>query len=139
MKRISALALLTLASLGACTGATAQESALIAKIPFNFTVGEKGLPAGEYTITSPSAGIVRIVSQDKRVSASVTATHSNHEAPGAGQLEFNRYGNSYFLHRVLGPSTSTMSFDVAAWKSEKRARRLEAQLTPTEQVLVAAR
>jgi hypothetical protein len=40
MKRISAIALFTIATLAAATGLAAQESAVKANIPFNFTVGD---------------------------------------------------------------------------------------------------
>ena len=42
MKRIQAIALLTIATLSATVGARAQQRAVIANIPFNFTVAGSG-------------------------------------------------------------------------------------------------
>ena len=53
MKRISELALLIISSLATCTGAIGQQSAIKANIPFDFTVGNTWMPAGEYIISSP--------------------------------------------------------------------------------------
>lgn len=141
MKRIHAIALLTIATLSATAEARAQERAVIANIPFNFTVGEKVLPAGEYTLFSPSYGIVQIRSANHQLVVEVTAFHSNHEAEAGTELVFSRYGSDYFLHRILDPSTSSLNLDIGSSKSEKRARahQEEATLPPAESVLVAAR
>ena len=141
MKRIHAIALLTIATLSATAGARAQERAVIANIPFNFTVGEKVLPAGEYTLSSPSSGIVLIRSANQQFVAEVVASHSNHETYAGTKLVFNRYGSEYFLHRILDTSTSRLNLDIGSSKSEKRAwaHQEEAALPPAESVLVAAR
>jgi hypothetical protein len=48
MKRINALAMLTLAAFLAVPGARAQKVELTARIPFQFTVSKTTLPAGTY-------------------------------------------------------------------------------------------
>ena len=53
MNRISAIALLTISSLATCTAAIAQQPTLKTNIPFDFTVGNTWMPAGEYRISSP--------------------------------------------------------------------------------------
>jgi hypothetical protein len=84
MKRISAIALFTIATLAASTGLVAQQPAVKANIPFNFTVGEQSMPAGDYTITSPSRHIVLIQSADRQHVGMVIGSDSSHEA-AAGQ------------------------------------------------------
>jgi hypothetical protein len=67
MKRITSTALFTLAALVTTAGAMAQGRAVRATVPFNFTVGDKLLPAGTYEISKPSAGIIELQIRDKHV------------------------------------------------------------------------
>ena len=136
MKRILAIALFTIATLSASTGSLAQDRALRANIPFNFTVGETQMPAGEYIITSPSSGLVRVQSQDRRAIATVSTSQGGHESKAGSKLVFNHYGNQYFLHRVLCPLTYRLNVDVPVWKAEKKARMNEAKLDRDDQILV---
>jgi hypothetical protein len=62
MKRINAIALFTIVTLTAATQLVAQEPAVKANIPFNFTAGQKSMPAGEYTISSPDTHVLKIQS-----------------------------------------------------------------------------
>jgi len=139
MKRIPTLALFTLAALTALPGAMAQGVALKADIPFAFTVGDTPLPAGEYTISSPVSGLIRVSNDRTHDVATVSTSHGNHDAGTNSKLLFNRYGDRYFLHRVFCPGTSAMNVDIAVWSREKKAKTLEAKLNQSEQILVAAR
>ena len=122
MKRTIAIALFTLSTLGASIGSPAQERALKANIPFVFAVGDQVLPADTYTITSPSSGVVLIRSTDLRFKAMTIAAHGNTESGGGSKLVFNRYGDQYFLHRILCPTSAAMNVDIPTSKREKRAR-----------------
>ena len=141
MNRIHAIALLTIATLSATVGARAQQRAVIANIPFNFTVADEVLPAGEYSLSTSTSGIVQIQSANHQLFVKVTASHSNHEAEARTELVFSRYGSNYFLHQILDPHTSSLNVDIGSSKSERKARahQEEAKLPPTESVLVAAR
>ena len=139
MKRITALALFTIASLASFSAATAQQPEMRAKIPFDFTVGNTWLPAGEYTITSPLLSEVRLQNTSNASTATVVSTHSNHYSVSVSELVFLRYGNRYFLHCVLGGSNSDMNLDIASGKAEKEAGIQEANLHNGHEVLVAAR
>jgi hypothetical protein len=139
MKWIPTLALLSLVVLIALPGAMAQQVALKADIPFAFTVGDTPLPAGEYTISSPVSGLIRIANSKTRDAATVSTSHGNHDSGRDSRLLFNRYGDRYFLHRIFCPSTSAMNVDIAVWSREKKARSLEAKLNNSEQILVAAK
>ena len=77
MKRISALALLTIASMATCTGAIGQQSAIKANIPFDFTVGDIWMPAGEYTISSPTREVVQVRSADLARTATIVSMESS--------------------------------------------------------------
>ncbi len=138
MKRITAIALFSISALAASIGAVAQQG-MKANIPFNFTVGNTNLPAGEYTITSPVEQVIRLRSADNASTATVVSLHSNEEPGSQSKLVFLKYGNHYFLHRVLSASCSSMDLDIATGKAEKEARSAEAKLRTGQEVLVAAR
>jgi hypothetical protein len=139
MKRISAICLFTLATLAATTGLFAQAPAVKANIPFNFTVGEKWLPAGEYTISSPDRYLLQIQSADGHYKEMVIATHSFAEPGASSKLVFERYGEYYFLHQISTPASTSLNLQVASSKVEKRVRTQEARVQTGEQTLVAAR
>lgn len=77
---------------------------IVVNVPFDFTVGDKTLPAGEYFIvrnTQLSAEGLMIRSTDGRHGAFVlTKSVQAEDRQGASQLVFNRYGDHYFLSRV---------------------------------------
>jgi hypothetical protein len=138
MNRTPAIFLITLASVAA-TGANAQEPALKANIPFDFTVGNTWMPAGEYTITAPIREVLLLRTAGH--SASIVSSENNAESSGS-KLVFDRYGNQYFLHEVLCPNVASLNLDVAPSKAEKNARQhaTEAKLPNSgEQTMVAAR
>ncbi len=139
MKRITALALFTITSLASFSAATAQEPGLKAKIPFDFTVGNTTLPAGEYTIKSPSQLVVWIRNTNNASSAAVVSTPSHRDSGSVSELVFLRVGDRYFLHSALGGSHIAMNLDIASGKAEKEARIQEAKLHTGHEVLVAAR
>jgi hypothetical protein len=142
MNRISAISLLTIASLASCSRAIAQQPAMKANIPFNFTIGNTWMPAGEYTITSPVREVIQLRSADHSRIASLVSTQSNEESKSGSELVFERYGNQYFLHRVLCPTVSELNLDVPEGKVEKivRKRTLEASNPDKgQETLVAAR
>jgi hypothetical protein len=141
MNRISAIGLLTIASLATCTGAIAQQPAVKANIPFDFTVGNTWMPAGEYTISSPYRQVIQLRSADLAKTATVVSTQSFHESRSGSKLVFDKYGDQYFLHRLLCPSAASLNLDVAQGKAEKRARdrSLEAKLHNGQETMVAAK
>ncbi|MGC1424894.1 MAG: hypothetical protein WA354_22795 [Terracidiphilus sp.] len=141
MNRISAIGLLSIAALATCTGAIAQQPAIKANIPFDFRVGDTWMPAGEYTISSPLESIVQLRSADLAKTATITSSPSFNESNSGSELVFDKYGDQYFLHRVLCPTVSSLNLDVTQGKAEKqaRSRSLEAKLPKGEQTLVAAR
>ena len=141
MKRISAIGLLTIASLATCTGAIAQQPALKANIPFDFTVGNTWMPAGEYTISSPLRQVVQLRSADLAKTATIVSSQSFNESSSGSKLVFDKYGDQYFLHRVLCPSVTSLNLDVPQGKAEKqaRSRSLEAKLPNGEETMVAAK
>jgi hypothetical protein len=79
----------------------AQSMRLEAKIPFDFRIGEKAMPAGDYTVIH-SDGVLRVrnfAGKTKNAMCLVRAAHKVN-GEGAAKLVFHRYGNEYFLSAV---------------------------------------
>ena len=69
-------------------------------IPFEFSVGNKVLPAGEYRVSS-EAEIIRIQSKDgKRNIAALPIRTVGTKPADQVKLTFKRYGNDYKLSQV---------------------------------------
>jgi hypothetical protein len=72
-----------------------------ARIPFAFNVGDKSLPAGEYTIAvlNPTSDrkVLQIRSTDGRLSAIIQTNERNGGKAEQAKLVFNRYGERYFF------------------------------------------
>lgn len=139
MKRIIAMAF-CLASLVMASHASAQNHIVKANIPFDFTAGGKLLPAGTYLIktdmTMPNVIQIQSSHHDAGVFSSVYASYPSGDESKPGKLVFNRYGDQYFLSKILCSSAS-MNMQLPTSKLEKRTRLQEAQLRGNEQTFVA--
>ena len=132
MKRIPALAFLT-AALISMGSACAHAQALGFKVPFDFTVGNRALPAGTYQVSYyPAKHAILIRSQDERFHA-FTSTYPADPSTGGGKVVFRKYGNQYFLHEVLCSAVS-MNVALPTSRLEKQVRIQEAQLPHSETV-----
>jgi hypothetical protein len=82
----------------------AQSKRQVAKIPFSFIVGQKTLPAGEYTVEpnrkdSPNVWLVR--RRDGGTSALFTTMPvTANETQEKPKLIFHKYGDQYFLSQI---------------------------------------
>jgi len=139
MKRLIAIALLSLASLLTAGVAMAADRGAQANVPFAFNVGDKVFPAGVYIVHSPASGIIQLRSEDRANSVLTTAYNdSNEPMNGEGVWVFNRYGDKYFLTEVLCPN-ALVSLHLPTTKQERMVRINEATLSTPTQVLVAAK
>jgi len=103
MKR-QALSLISLLSLLLMAGsAIAQTIHVRANVPFNFSVGNKTLPAGAYTIEtiSPDAKMLLLRARVGKPSMMV-GSNTAEALKGAekNKLVFNHYGSQYFLSEI---------------------------------------
>jgi hypothetical protein len=135
MKRMTSIALFALVSSITIGMASAQERAVKADVPFDFTVANKLVPAGTYTIFPASYGVLKIQNSDSHVAILTTTTHDANESK-TNKLVFNKIGNQYFLSEVLC-SSADMNMSVPASKAEKRARVQVASLQNSSQVFIA--
>lgn len=90
-------------------------------IPFTFHVTGTTMPAGEYRIHHSQGVLILREQQGKAVVALTVAAHkwddSNH-----AMLQFNRYGDEYFLEKVSVPD-STVACQLSQSRREKELAR----------------
>ena len=76
-------------------------TSMMANIPFQFSVGDKVLPAGEYTVVqiNPASdrAVLRLRNRDGSASALVQMNLTIAKATENAKLVFNCYGNRYFF------------------------------------------
>jgi len=90
-----------LAALLAASPAVAQSNAsgIIADIPFAFTVANRTLPPGRYTVTRLSEKILWIYNSQNQGTSALT-NRVQGKTPDSSKMVFHRYGNTYFLSEV---------------------------------------
>jgi hypothetical protein len=139
MKRTTAITLLAIANLAMAGTSFAQSSGVRATVPFDFTMGNKLLPAGTYTIAplSGSATVIVIRSHDKPIAALSLVQQDSNKSPNGGKLLFHKYGGQYFLSEILCDQAD-MNVELPTSKREKRAQLQQATLQSSSQTEVAA-
>jgi hypothetical protein len=138
MKHITAIALFAIASFAMADKSFAQDHAVRATVPFDFTVGTKLLPSGTYTIKSESPQVIVIENHDKPIAALSLVLPDSKKSRNGGKLVFNKYGDQYFLSEILCDSAE-MNMAIPPSKLEKRTQLQNARLNTSTQTFVAAR
>ncbi|HVO99770.1 MAG TPA: hypothetical protein VMT15_16975 [Bryobacteraceae bacterium] len=109
------------------------QSRINATIPFDFTVGTKSFPAGDYSIRRVTESVL-MIQNVRDGSGGMTQVSAESTRPdGKLVLMFNRYGDTYFLSKVLGDS---QGWRLPASRVEKELIAKAASTKPA--VLVAA-
>jgi hypothetical protein len=133
MKRLTTLALF-IGILGVGS-ALAQSDFVSATVPFAFTIGNKLLPPGTYTISRERGDLIAIQNWNRDVMILNTMFPDNDESAHHAQLIFDKIGNQYFLRKVLGgPSAVNVFFPES--KSEGRALTRETMASNPSQVSI---
>jgi hypothetical protein len=138
MKRITAIALVAIANFAMAGASFAQSTGVRANVPFDFTVGNKLLPAGTYTIKEQSDHVIVIKNHDKPISAVSLVNGDGNRSPNGGKLKFHRYGSQYFLSEILCDQAD-MNLRVPTSKTEEKTALQEANLRARGETFVAAR
>lgn len=104
-KLYSTFAMLSLTLLMAVVSVQAQTGGnLEVNIPFEFQIGGKTLPAGEYSVKrlTQNSVLVRSADGERSVIAQTprAITAARKEKAAQEKLVFNQYGNQYFLSQV---------------------------------------
>jgi hypothetical protein len=85
------------------TAAQAQQTRVQANVPFDFVVGDRAYPAGEYSLKSvlDSGTVLRIENMQEVAGANVSSiTCTSLMRPETTKLVFRRMGDYYFLYQV---------------------------------------
>jgi hypothetical protein len=138
MKRITAMVLVAIANFAMAGTSFAQSNGVRATVPFDFTVGDKLLPSGTYTLQQSSSHTIMIRNHDKPISVFSIVNQSDHRAASGGKLLFHRYGDRYFLSDILC-DRANLDVQVPPSRAEKKTRLQQAALSSSSQVYVAAR
>ncbi len=107
----------------AATPAFAQSGTVLkANIPFDFSAANRTLPAGEYTVREGATvgGTVMIRHRESKAAVAVLAQpiYPNKET-GKAMLVFRRYGDRYFLAKVINAG-GWAGREIVMSKTEKR-------------------
>jgi hypothetical protein len=108
MKSLKHLGVVAIFAALACSGLHAQSVNLRATIPFDFHAGKTLLPAGEYLIHGDGP-VVWLGAGDnsKPAFALMTITAAaGLDSHQPARVEFNRYGDEFFLRTLWNPSTA---------------------------------
>ena len=138
MKRITAIALLAIANLAMAGTSFAQTEGVQANVPFDFTVANKLLPAGTYTVIRQSTGLIEIRNHDKPIAVLSIVNQDVNKSTDGGKLIFHKYGDQYFLSEILS-DWATINVTVPRSKAETRVRLQQAMVQPTSEVFIATR
>lgn len=107
-------------------GAASAQSTVTAKasIPFDFIIGNKMLPAGDYELVSNVVpGTLVIRSSEQKVGMFTLVHDCNARAEQEkSKLLFNRYGSSYFLSQMWIAGNNT-GLELAPGSREKETAR----------------
>jgi len=94
-------AFLGLGLLLAVSAAQAQEPRVKANIPFDFVVGDRVMPAGEYTVApAGSLGQAITISSGDRSSIALTSACASSSPSQSTKLVFHALAGRYFLSQV---------------------------------------
>jgi hypothetical protein len=138
MKRFTAIAILAIANLALAGTSFAQSNGVRANVPFDFTVGNKLLPAGTYTIKNESSQTIVIRNHDKPIAVLSLVKADGKRSPNGGKLLFHNYGGQYFLSEILCDEED-MNLAITPSTKEKRAILAQATVKPSSDTFVAAR
>ncbi|MBK7598467.1 MAG: hypothetical protein IPJ07_08040 [Acidobacteria bacterium] len=103
-----------------------------ADVPFDFYVGKKLFPKGDYIIESVNdAGTMVIRSAKKGKARNFTVIKSKMTDKPKSKLVFHRYGDQYFLARIWdGSSDTVLKLDKSSL--EKKAAKAAKKENPDE-------
>jgi hypothetical protein len=94
-----------------------------ANIPFEFRVGEKLMPAGEYLIHH-AAGVLTLQGSAGGHTAAVAITHPAYQQSEKLVVQFNRYGDDYFLGTISIPGSASARAIPKTPREKELARRI---------------
>jgi hypothetical protein len=116
---IAAAAVMTAAS---AAFASAGETRVVAKVPFDFIVGATKLPAGTYSVSTveDAPDVVKIESADgRRTVVTLTQSASSNEDIARPMLVFDKFDGQYFLKRIASDNSDQQEIVLTPSKMEQ--------------------
>ena len=140
---IAVVMLVVAAGLSTAQAQTSRSTELRANIPFEFSVGNQTMPAGEYTVqcTNPDSSmkVLQVRSRDGHASALIQTNSVIGMTQEDAKLVFNRYDDQYFFAQAWLPADS-LGMQVPKSRSEKQtARELAGDRKSKDLVAITAR
>ena len=137
-ERVIALTALVITVMVSSTVAFAQERQTLVNIPFNFTVGDKALPAGEYLIRrnrkdADTVWAIQHKDSGKTVLFLTRQVHSA-ETQSNAKFVFQKYDDLYFLSEFWTAGTNT-GREIQVTDRERSLQKALA-VAPTVHVLI---
>jgi hypothetical protein len=120
---------------------TGSRTQLIADIPFQFKVGDRTMPAGEYTVSQVNPSSDQAVLQLRSKDGTIMIQMMNMVGKGneTARLVFNRYGSDSYFAEAWMPSDRN-GLQAPRSKNERAARQELAGVKPaTETVALKVR
>lgn len=108
-KRALLMAVVMALTIVASTRVASAQELMVVNIPFDFAVGTKTLPAGDYSVKdSPMLHTLLLIDREDPAESAFLPTQAvdAHEIQSESKLVFNRYGNRYFLSQVWSAGKS---------------------------------
>ena len=85
----------------ACSGLHAQNTTVRASIPFDLQIGQTRMPAGDYQFRHEHGWLAVQDQSGNHVTAAITTAVDRPTMPtNKAVLQFNRYGQAYFLATI---------------------------------------
>ena len=130
LKKVGLLCAILLATVVTSAQAQSPSNRVTAQIPFDFSIGDRKLPSGKYSVgrvRANSDDAVLSIDDEKGYSKGVHTSIPvrNLDLTEDAKLVFHRYGDQYFLYQVW-PAGSTSGRQFPKSRSER-----EAQQNPT--------
>lgn len=127
LKKAGLLSAILLATFVVSAQAQSPSNRVTARIPFDFSIGDKKLPSGKYSIgriRQNSDDIVQSIDDkdghSKAIHTSIPVR--NLDLTNNAKLVFHRYGDQYFLYQVW-PAGTTTGRQFPASRTERDAQR----------------
>jgi hypothetical protein len=129
--------------LAAVSGYAQTTRTMQVTVPFEFTIHNQVLPAGEYLVSELATNSIPVLlirgGKDQPALLSQGIVTYRDGQPGSASAVFHRYGTSYFLTNIWWGGGSSLGVDVPESKTERELAKTASVRRPDQVVLLASR
>jgi hypothetical protein len=134
LKGFTMIALIVALALATAAATNAQSTnKVVGHVPFEFSVGDQSMPAGDYAVkpATSNGNALMIQNDDARISAiRLSNSVQSRTDKGRARLVFHRYGENYFLAEVWTGSGAE-GRQLLKSRRERAIERELASITPS--------